>query len=147
MPFFSNIAEYREAEKEADRKKAEIAKSGLDQELAEKQAGEPAAAELTPEMPQWDKNAICLYPLLTDLKQYPRSRTERRRMVADLNQLLRKVESSLASHQEEKTSLEKNFTRVDSGEIYHDYAELLQIIETEELLYLQLMEVAEDIKS
>jgi ATP-binding cassette subfamily F protein 3 len=144
---FSNIAEYREAEKEADRKKAEIAKSGLDQELAEKQAGEPAAAELTPEMPQWDKNAICLYPLLTDLKQYPRSRTERRRMVADLNQLLRKVESSLASHQEEKTSLEKNFTRVDSGEIYHDYAELLQIIETEELLYLQLMEVAEDIKS
>ena len=143
---FSNITEYRDAEKESDKRKFESKKAGLHRTSSEKEERDAASAEIVPEMPLWDKQAIHLYPLLADLKQYPRNRSERRRIVADINELLRDLESNLSQHQEEKISLEKNFTLVDSGEIYHDYAELLQDIEIEELLYLQLMEVAEDIK-
>ncbi|HZJ90046.1 MAG TPA: hypothetical protein VFC89_00095, partial [Oscillospiraceae bacterium] len=143
---FSNITEYRDAEKESDKRKFESKKAVLHRTSSEKEERDAASAEIVPEMPLWDKQAIHLYPLLADLKQYPRNRSERRRIVADINELLRDLESNLSQHQEEKISLEKNFTLVDSGEIYHDYAELLQTIEIEELLYLQLMEVAEDIK-
>ena len=144
---FSNLAEYREAERVAGRKKIESKKPDPLEALPEKQLKTAVSSEKPLEMPLWDDREIHLYPLLANLKQYPANKSERRRVVADINKLLREVDSNLSRHQEEKISLEKNFTRVESGEIYHDYADLLQTIEAEELLYLQLMEIAEDIKS
>lgn len=145
---FSNLAEYRKAEKEADRQRSESEESARRQLVAEKNVNAlETSKEIAAEMPRWDEKAVLLYPLLSDLKQYPRSKSERRRIVADINILLRDLELNLSEYQEEKTSLENNFTRVESGEIYHDYAELLQTIETDELLYLQLMEIAEDLKN
>jgi hypothetical protein len=103
------------------------------------------ARETEARMPEWDEKAVEMYPLLTDLQFYPQNRSERRRLVADVNTVLREVEANLSRHEQEKSSLEKDFTQVDSGEIFHLYAEILETLEIEELLYLQLMEVFEDL--
>ncbi len=147
IKIFPSLDAYRKAEKESDLLKTKNIQLAQRKIAADKDRDvQKTTTETVAEMPCWDQKAIQLYPLLADLKQYPQSKSERRRLVADINTLFRKLESNLSEHQKEKDYLENNFTRDESGEIYHDYAELLQTIETEELLYLQLLEIAEDLK-
>ena len=70
---------------------------------------------------------------------------EATRRCCGVGSVLREVEANLSRHEREKSSLEKDLTQVDSGEIFHLYAEILETLEIEELLYLQLMEVFEDL--
>lgn len=145
---FPSFTDYRKAEKEAERKKNESLRTSQRKSLPGNQKNvNDTSDERRYEIPQWDKKVIELYPLLSDLNQYPPNKIERRRVVADLNTVLRDLENNLSRHQDKKLSLESDFTRVESDEIYHDYAELLQTIEIEEVLFLQLMELAEDLKN
>lgn len=133
---FPDFDSYRTAERQAD---ARTDNRPDRPELPE------VAREAEARMPEWDEKAVEMYPLLADLQFYPQNRSERRRLVADVNTVLREVEANLSRHEREKSSLEKDFTQVDSGEIFHLYAEILETLEIEELLYLQLMEVFEDL--